>query len=442
MTHVVDGVRRGRLSAPAGAQTGPVVRVVQRPAAAPPAEYERPKPIKYSAVAARLPQGRLDGVRRPRPEILDLRSDQPAAVTTTSTAAATVLPVAPPKLQPVPPVAPAAPVTPPAQAAPHTTLDISPYRPAPAPLVDGLRPAWWSRLTAWRPGLIQWRRPMIGFTMVAVAFMAATLAVRTVAPPKATTAHAEQVAAATVSATPLAPATAATPQADALQHLLDQFAAQNAGMFSLYVKDLRTGQTASVAADRVMTSASLYKLFVAQRTLERVDLRQWQLGDAASDGTGRTIDGCLNLMVTVSDNDCGRALGGKLGWGAQNQALAVEGYHDSDLASPQKTSARDVATLFEKLYQGTLLSQRSTDQFMNLLKNQQVNNRLPQGLPAGTVIAHKTGDLDGYVHDAGIVYGPKTNYLVVMMSGSWSQPGNAAAQFSKLSAQLWNYFEQ
>jgi beta-lactamase class A len=79
---------------------------------------------------------------------------------------------------------------------------------------------------------------------------------------------------------------------------------------------------------------------------------------------------------------------------------------------------------------------------MDLLKDQRVNNRLPQGLPGGTVIAHKTGDLDGVVHDAGIVYGPKTNYLVVVTSGPWNAPGNAPAMFADLSRQLWNYFEQ
>jgi len=110
--------------------------------------------------------------------------------------------------------------------------------------------------------------------------------------------------------------------------------------------------------------------------------------------------------------------------------------------TPQQTDAQDVALLLNRLYDGTLLSPSSTDKFMGLLKDQRVNNRLPQGLPAGTVIAHKTGDLDGAMHDVGIVYGPKTNYLVVMESGEWSAPGNVPPMFADLSRQLWNYFEQ
>jgi beta-lactamase class A len=143
-------------------------------------------------------------------------------------------------------------------------------------------------------------------------------------------------------------------------------------------------------------------------------------------------------MITISDNGCGVALGDILGWGGQNASLRSNGYTGTNLATPQQTSARDVATLFERVYRGTLNSPNANAAFLGLLKNQQVNNRLPLGLPGGTVFAHKTGDLDGYLHDAGIVYGPKTDYLVVVMGS----PGVTYNQFVPLSQQLWNYFQQ
>jgi beta-lactamase class A len=181
---------------------------------------------------------------------------------------------------------------------------------------------------------------------------------------------------------------------------------------------------------------------VAKGIYQRIDIGQLSYGQAAGGGTGKTIDACLTVMINISDNDCGRALGTILGWGAQNQALGLEGYPQTDLSTPQQTSAADVARLFERLYRGTLVSADSGGRFLALLKSQRVNNRLPQGLPAGTVFAHKTGDLDGYVHDGGIVYGPKTNYLVVVTSGAWNSPTGAPPLFANLSQQLWNYFEQ
>jgi len=303
-------------------------------------------------------------------------------------------------------------------------------------------PAW--SMPSLRLPHVEWRRPAIAFGLIATALMASTAAVNILATPKATTARAASEQPAQTPASAVAAVTPApTPQKSGLQQILDDFAAANPGKFGIVVKDLTTGETAGVSAERQIASASLYKLFVAQRIYQRIDLGQLDYGTAAGGGTGRTVDGCLTVMINVSDNACGWALGGGiLGWGAQNQALAIEGYNETNLATPQKTSAADVAKLFERLYSGTLLSTNSSQRFLGLLKDQRVNNRLPKGLPAGTVIAHKTGDLNDVVHDAGIVYGPKTNYIVVVTSGNWNSPGNAPPMFADLSAKLWNYFEQ
>jgi beta-lactamase class A len=285
------------------------------------------------------------------------------------------------------------------------------------------------------------QRRAVGFALVATALVTSGMAVRAVATPRTTTAHAETVpAAATVAPSP---ALASAPKsAGDLQALINNVAAANPDKLNIVVKDLKTGETASYAASRQTESASLYKLFVAKSIFQRIDIGQLSPTDQAGGGTGRTIDGCLTIMINISDNDCGRALGTILGWGTQNQALGLEGYKQTDLSSPQQTSAADVAQLLERLYNSTLVSAGSGAEFLALLKSQRVNNRLPVGLPTGTAIAHKTGDLDGYVHDAGIVYGPKTDYLVVAMSGPWDAPGNAAALLASLSQQLWNYFEQ
>lgn len=224
-----------------------------------------------------------------------------------------------------------------------------------------------------------------------------------------------------------------------LQPVLDQFAAGQTATYSIWVKNLKTGHVASVGSDKVLTSASLYKLFVASEILKRVDAGSLSLTAAAGGGTNLTIQGCLKIMIDVSDNPCGRALGTKLGWGARNAALKEQGFVGTNLAQPQKTTAADVGRWFDQLYHGQLLGPASTELLLGWLKGQKVNNRLPKGLPLGTVIAHKTGDLDGYVHDGGIAYGP-TNYVVVALSGPHKTPANAAAQFIKLSTQLWQHF--
>ncbi len=292
---------------------------------------------------------------------------------------------------------------------------------------------------------LPWRQIGIAFATVAIATLAAS-GVRWQLGQMASSSAQVKPAAVAQAALPAAPAVSGVAiQTEKLNGLLASWTAAHPGPFYVVVKDLKTGATAGINGGQQMTSASLYKLFVAQRILQKADTGELDLSRAAGGGTGRNIADCLAVMINVSDNGCGRALGALLGWRQQDAILAASGYSSTTLGNfykPQLTSAADVATLLERLHNGTLMSPNSTARLLGHLRAQRVNNRLPAGLPAGTNFAHKTGDLDGVTHDAGIVYGPKTDYLVSVMSGPWRAPGNAAPQFADLSAQLWNFFQQ
>jgi beta-lactamase class A len=235
-----------------------------------------------------------------------------------------------------------------------------------------------------------------------------------------------------------APAVAPTQGIDtlALQKIVDDFTTSQPVPFGIVIRDLSTGATVQSSPDAAMTSASLYKLFVGAEIYRRIDSGALTMGSGVA-GTGKNVEDCLLAMITVSDNTCGEALGSMIGWSGHNARLATLGYSHTSLAQPLTTSAGDVSLLLERLYGGTLLSPSSSAHFLGLLKNQRVNNRLPAGLPAGTVFAHKTGDLSGWVHDAGIVYGPKATYVISVMSGQWSTPGSAPAAFASLSSKIY-----
>lgn len=400
MTRVMDGVLGSPMRPGAAAMALPVAPVMAKP---------RPAMRRISAATSRATTGvryvtGMDGIRRavptapatsPREVLRNMQAPAPQAVLAPAVAEA---------------------------------------------MIEATAPVW--KLPSLRLPAIEWRRPAMAFGLVAMALVASGVTIKFMTAERGVTARAETTAP-SLAPTPAqaAPVVAPTPQKTGLQQILDSFVATNGDMFGIVVKDMKTGETAAINPDRQIMSASLYKLFVAQRIYQRIDLAELGYSNASGSGTGRNIDQCLTIMINVSDNGCGRALGAILGWGHQDQALELEGYKQTTLASPQQTSAGDVAKLFTRLYEGTLVSANSSEHFMHLLKDQRVNNRLPKGLPAGTVIAHKTGDLDGVVHDAGIVYGPKTNYLVVVTSGPWRTPGNAPGMFADLSRQLWNYFE-
>lgn len=204
-------------------------------------------------------------------------------------------------------------------------------------------------------------------------------------------------------------------------------------------------------AHKPFIAASLYKLFVAYEVYRLADQQQLTLQETLRAVTpGKTINECLKLMITVSDNDCGKALGLRVGWAALDKRLQEEGYpatklnnYDSrgEVDGDKYTSANDVAKLLTRLYNKQLLSGASTDAFIGILKEQKVRDRLPRGLPSGTVIASKNGELYGYMHDAGIVFGKQAEYVIVMLSGSWNNPpAQALPLFKQTSQAVWEFF--
>ena len=70
---------------------------------------------------------------------------------------------------------------------------------------------------------------------------------------------------------------------------------------------------------------------------------------------------------------------------------------------------------------------------LGILLAQEFNEKIPAGLPSGTRVAHKTGEITAVSHDAAIVYpaGRKPYILVVLTRGL-----SDGAKSSKLIADL------
>ncbi|WP_224368649.1 serine hydrolase [Hyalangium versicolor] len=82
-------------------------------------------------------------------------------------------------------------------------------------------------------------------------------------------------------------------------------------------------------------------------------------------------------------------------------------------------TAKDLATLLAAIEQGQAASPGSTQAMRDILLAQELNAEIPAGLPPGTRVAHKTGQITGVLHDAAIVY-PTSRapyILVVLTSG-------------------------
>lgn len=237
-----------------------------------------------------------------------------------------------------------------------------------------------------------------------------------------------------------------------LTSLVTSFASTYGDKVGVVVSDLSSGGSANVNGSKQFVSASIYKLFVAYGIYAKIDTGTVTLKQTIQTGSGpNTVEGCLNLMITISDNDCGDALGILANWSSLDDILIAQGYKGTmlnnytksgALLGDKETTANDVALLLTRLYDGTLLSKESSSTYISLLKAQKINDRLPKGLPVGTVIAHKTGDLYGYLHDAGIIYGMNKDTVVVLLTGDWTSPQTEGIPlFATLARSVWTYMQ-
>lgn len=243
----------------------------------------------------------------------------------------------------------------------------------------------------------------------------------------------------------LPPLTVAPERPDAgLQREIASYVSALDGTYGVVAYDFATGRTVRINDNQLFPSASLYKLIVLYQAYEAVENGDVRLDDEvpitrsnlqedeSSDlklGDRPTVAEALDLMVTISSNTAAHALLEVLGREEFNSAAVELGLGETrtptDSIRPQlsgwrrymaSTSPRDLLRFFQLLATRELIDREASDEMLAILFNQQVNDRIPAGLPVGTRIAHKTGELNGVRNDAGIVLTDRGAYVLAVLS--------------------------
>lgn len=236
---------------------------------------------------------------------------------------------------------------------------------------------------------------------------------------------------------------------DDLQALLDDFLTQHPSTWDIYVYNLTQGEYACCSTqDEPLVSASLIKLFIMGTVFQKIQ-----------DGTFDywTYVPSTRQMIVVSDNYCANWLIVSLGESYEDAGMeAVTAFARSigckdtsmnrtllDLKSEKEnyTSAEDVALFFKLLYRYELVSPKYSSDMLDILKAQTVNDRIPAGLPSGTVCAHKTGDLEHKCcADAGLIFSPEADYILSVINNGSEDDAEASAAIVELSSLVYNFF--
>jgi beta-lactamase class A len=217
------------------------------------------------------------------------------------------------------------------------------------------------------------------------------------------------------------------------------------GESGVIIKDLESGWEFSWQKDKLFASASLVKLPIMAATFYAVEEGKAGLGQSIvlknSDkftGSGTlksvpagalfTLERLIGLMIYDSDNTATNIITNLLGIDYLNNQFKVFGLKNTLLSRKvadysmrakgveNYTNAEDVAFLLENIYKGKLINREWSERSINILKLTHLNDRIPKYLPAQITVAHKTGLERNVCHDAGIVFTPKGDFLICVLT--------------------------
>ncbi len=103
------------------------------------------------------------------------------------------------------------------------------------------------------------------------------------------------------------------------------------------------------------------------------------------------------------------------------------------------TTARDLAVLLESLVSERAASPQACREMVAILERQEFNEEIPAGLPPGTRVAHKTGDISGVLHDAATVFPPEGRppFVLVVLTRNIPEQAQARALIQDVARFAW-----
>lgn len=228
-----------------------------------------------------------------------------------------------------------------------------------------------------------------------------------------------------------------------LESRITPLAKAHKGKIAVAVEALDTGEKFSLQGDEVMPTASLIKVAVLVEAYTQSDAGKLDLGKMLtltkddrvpgagilryhfSDGAIFSLRDALRLMIVYSDNTATNMALDQTGIKPVNERMAQLGLKETRInakvykgsttsVDPERTkkyglgstTALETIALLGKIHRNEAASPKSCAAMIEHLKANDDKEQMVRFLPAGTVVAHKTGAVNTVRTDAGIIWVP------------------------------------
>ncbi len=249
------------------------------------------------------------------------------------------------------------------------------------------------------------------------------------------------------------------------------------GDVGVYIKNLYTNKTVAINADTVFPTASIVKISILIGIMDKIEKKAFDyhqqliyrdsLAYSSFDVTANLKDTAkiemakvIMLMLTTSDNTASLWLQKLAGGGARiNEILDSAGFKSTRVNSRTagrennrtqygwgQTTPYEMATLMEKIYNGTILSDSASKKMIRLLGRNFWDEQAISQIPPDVFVASKNGCVDASRSEVLLVMAKQPYIFSIFTKNnkdmSWGDSNEAWMLAKNISALLWQYFNR
>ena len=249
------------------------------------------------------------------------------------------------------------------------------------------------------------------------------------------------------------------------------------GTVGIYVRNLKTGQTASLNADSVFPTASMVKVPILIGMLDKIDKGELHYHDdviyrdsllyAGEDILGSFRDSAkinlskvMMLMITTSDNTASLWCQAMAGTGTRiNQILEENGFTHTRVNSRTpgreanrkqygwgQTTPHEMAELLVRIYEGKMINAAASERMYRYLTRIYWDEEALSEIPPYVQVASKQGAVNESRSEVVLVNAPSGDYVFCVITKnqqdtSWVYGNAGYVLIRDVSRLLWKHFE-